>query len=336
MRLLLGLAAASVLVSLSPTLSAGLDDADLRPVPPRYLDLRYVQGPAEAGTDPRLLDTRPEADCIASSASGAVCLPPEAFFGPHRRLASFRDIAWVLGTAGLRGDETVLVLGNDPVRRDAVSALLYLSGQSQVAVLDDPLDRQLDTGLFDRAAGRARGILRDPIHAGPWREDRILLRDELADALADGNIARLLDGRTADEYWGQRIRARRGGHLPGAELAPAAELRAAFARGEPGLDGEQPVVAYAHDPLTGLAYLTLLRAGFGLDAALYLGGWREWADDGRLPADAVSYAEPRAEPAVPTPAAPRTPMPAGQQSLLTLAALACASGFGYLLGKRTA
>jgi thiosulfate/3-mercaptopyruvate sulfurtransferase len=297
--------------------------------------LRYVRHPAEAGTHPRLLDTRPEADCLANSASGAVCLPPEAFFGPHRRLASFRDISWVLGSAGLRGDETLLVLGNDPVRRDAVAALLYLSGQSQVAVLEGRLDHQIDAGLLDSAAGRARGILRDPIHTGTWREERILLRGELAQALANGDIARLLDGRTADEYWGERIRARRGGHLPGAELAPAAQLRAAVARGESALHGEQPLVAYAHDPLTGLAYLTLLRAGLGLDVTLYLGGWREWAEDGRLPADAVSYAEPRA-----TPGVPRTPLSAGHQwlltpTLLTLAALAGAGAFGYLLGKRT-
>ncbi|NEX22456.1 hypothetical protein G3480_19455 [Thiorhodococcus mannitoliphagus] len=322
---MLGLAAMSVLATLSAPLSAGMPDAGLR----------YVRNPVAAGTDLRLIDTRPEADCIASSASGAVCLPPEAFFGPHRRLASFRDIAWVLGTAGLRGDESVLVLGNDPVRRDAVAALLYLAGQSEVSVLYGRLDRLLDVGLFEKGVGRGRGILRDPIHAGHWLEDRILLRNELAEALADGDIVRLLDGRTADEYWGAQIRARRGGHLPGAELAPAARLRAAFARGEAAIHGEQPLVAYAHDPLTGLAYLTLLRAGFGLDARLYLGGWREWADDGQLPADAVSYPEPRAQPAVPL--APRS---AGHQrvptpALLTLAALAAAGGFGYRLGKRT-
>ncbi len=320
-QLLLGLAATLAIVSLSATHAASVSTTDLH----------YLQDPtAAADSNLRLVDTRPEASCRAGSAVGAVCLPPEAFFGPHRRLASFRDITWVLGTAGLHGDEQVLVLGNDPIRRDAVAALLYLAGQSRVAVLNGPINSLLISDGSEQTAGGMRGILRDPIHTGPWREDRILLRDELAEALADGGIGRLLDGRTIDEYWGERIRARRGGHVPGAELAPAAQLRAALARGEPGPHSEGPVVAYAHDPLTGLAYLTLLRAGFGLDASLYLGGWREWADDGRLPADAHSYKEPGPEPKMPP-----TQMPARSQSLFTLAAVISAGGFGYLLGRRT-
>lgn len=319
--LLFALSAVSALVSVS----------SLRASTQGGTELRYIQDlGAVAGANTKLVDTRPEALCRAASIAGAVCLPPEAFFGPHRRLASFRDISWVLGTAGLRGDETVLVLGDDPVRRDAVAALIYLSGQSQVAVLDGPVDAQLRASGSAQAAGRIRGILRDPIHVGSWREDRILLRDELAEALADGRIDRLLDGRAAAEYWGQHVRARRGGHVPGAEPAPAAQLRAAVARGEPGPRSEVPVVAYAHDPLTGLAYLTLLRAGFGLDATLYLGGWREWADDCRLPADALSYTDPG-----PKPERPPAPMAAWPQSLLTLAAVAGAGGFGYLLGRRT-
>lgn len=319
-------------------------------------DLRYL-APAAVPVDAALqfVDSRPESDCLGGSVAGAVCLPAGAFFGPHGRLASARDISWILGCAGLGGDESVLVFGPDPVRRDAVAALLYLAGQSRVTVLDGSLEDLFAHGGLVPAPGRARGILRDPIHVGPWRDDLILLRDELADALAQGRVDRLLDGRASDEYWGERIRARRGGHIPGAQSAPAVELRAALADGEAGLAAATPVVAYAQDPLAGLAYLTLLRAGLRLDATLYVGGWREWADHGRLPVDAVSYAPvDLLTQTVSNPIAPnenardkndqndnvpgRTtvlPTSALARSLLTLAAIVAAGGFGYLLGRRT-
>jgi len=309
-------------------------------VEPPSSDLRYVQEAATVSSRPTLIDSRTEARCRAATVPGAVCLPPEAFFGPHRRLASVRDISWVLGSAGLRGDEAVLVLGDDPVRRDAIAALLYLAGQSQVLVLNAPMDELAGRADVAWTPGRPRAILREPIHLGPWRDELIVLRDELAEGVAKARVARLLDGRSLEEYWGERIRARRGGHLPGAEPAPAADLRAALGRGEAVLSAEMPVIAYAHDPLTGLAYFTLLRAGLGVDASVYLGGWREWADDGRLPADAVTYAQydapsQRAPERTPPQEAPRSPSAAWPQSLLTLAAVVTAGSFGFLLGRRT-
>jgi thiosulfate/3-mercaptopyruvate sulfurtransferase len=276
-----------------------------------------------------VVDTRPEPACLERSLDQARCLPTGTFLGPQRRLASFRDIVWVLGTAGLRGDETVLVAGADPVRRDAVAALLHLAGQRRVEVLIPPLPQYLGTPGTAAGTGRVRGVVRDPIYTGQVREDLIVLRDELVRRLTAPGAPRLLDGRPVDEYWGERLRARRGGHLPGAELAPAAELRAALARGEKPLAAAGEVVAYGHEPLTGLAYLTLLRAGYGIDARLYPGGWREWADDGRLPADAVAYREP--EP-VETSGAPGAGPWA--QALLTLGAALAAALFGYLLGRR--
>jgi thiosulfate/3-mercaptopyruvate sulfurtransferase len=304
--------------------------------------LRYVQEPAAAGSDPVLIDTRPEAECTAESVPTAVCLPPEAFFGPHRRLASPRDISWVLGTSGLRGDETVLVLGTDPVRRDAVAALLYLAGQRQVFVLNASMHAVFAAADAPWTPGRPRAMLREAIHLGPWRDDAIILRDELADVLAADSAAesgafRLLDGRTQDEYWGARIRAARGGHLPGAEPLPAAGLRLALDRGEAGPIVDVPVIAYGHDPLTGLAFFALLRAGFGLDATLYPGGWREWAADGALPADAVTYPAIDAKAAAGRqPASVSGPVEGSVwiQSLLTVMAVVTAGGFGYLLGRR--
>jgi len=115
-----------------------------------------------------------------------------------------------------------------------------------------------------------------------------VLRDEMR---ALRPMPALLDGRTNAEYWGETARAARSGHLPGAISLPALQLRAALgvaAESKPVLP-QGKAVAYAHDPFEGMAYLTLLSAGYGVPVRLYAEGWAEWAADGALPADAVAY-----------------------------------------------
>lgn len=292
--------------------------------------LSYVTTvPGDAATV--VIDTRPQQRCFAESLAGARCLPPEDIFGPHGRLASIRDIAWVFGTAGLSGAETVLVAGDDARRRDVMAALLFLAGQSQVQVLLPPLSGLLEgPAKPPHSPGRGRGMVRDPIYQAQAREGLWLLRDELLAQLGNADTPRILDGRPAAAYWGETIRARRGGHLPGAEPAPAGELRRALAEGRRELQTGGPVIAYAHDPYAGLAYLTLLRAGLGVDARLYMGGWREWAEDGGLPVEAATYAE-QTRPAI----RPVTARPLGLQLLIILLAVLAAAGFGFMFGRRT-
>lgn len=252
-------------------------------------DFAYVRA-AEPGAV--AVDTRPLAACREKSLAGARCLPAADFLGPHNRLPSARDLLWLLGTAGLSGEETVLVAGQDAVARDFVAGLLYVAGQRSVRVLSEPVGRLLEQGAA-AGPGRERGMIREAVFAAPMRDGLLLLRDELRGELRTSK-ATLLDGRTEQEYWGETVRAARGGHLPGAVSLPALQLRGAQ---NPVLPEGGPV-AYAHDALEGFAYLTLLRAGHGVAAKLYAEGWAEWAADGALPADAVSYpdhAQPAAE-----------------------------------------
>ena len=250
-------------------------------------DFAYVRAvPPEA--DLVVIDARPSADCAAKSLAGARCLPAADFLGPHNRLPSARDLLWLLGTAGLSGEETVLVAGQDAVARDFVAGLLHVAGQRSVRVLTEPVGRVLEQGAA-AGAGRSRGMIREAVFTAPMRDGLLLLRDELR---AQRPQPLLLDGRTEHEYWGETVRAARGGHLPGAISLPALQLRGAR---NPVLPEGSPV-AYAHDALEGFAYLTLLRAGHGVAAKLYAEGWAEWAAAGALPADSVSYPE-RAQPA---------------------------------------
>lgn len=290
-------------------------------------DFAYVRA-AEPGAV--VVDARPLAACREKSLVGARCLPAADFLGPHRRLPSARDILWLLGTAGLSGEEAVLVVGQDAVARDFVAGLLYVAGQRSVRVLAEPVGRALEQGAA--APGRERGMIREAVFAAPMRDGLLVLRDELR-ALRPSPP--LLDGRTENEYWGETVRAARGGHLPGAVSLPALQLRMALDPSvkRPVLPEGSPV-AYAHDAYEGLAYLTLLIAGHNVPVRLYAEGWAEWAADGGLPADAVSHPE-RTQPVEAKSQSPQDG--AARQGAMLAAALALALAvfaFGWWAAKR--
>lgn len=235
-----------------------------------------------------VVDTRPVEACKLRSLAGAICLPATDFLGPHRRLPGERDLLWLLGTAGLKGDETVLVVGQDATARDFVAGLLYVSGQHRLRVLTEPVGRLLESGI-GTGPGRERNFAREKVFEAAMRDGLVVLRDDLRTM---NPLPMLLDGRSEAEYWGEVARGARSGHLPGAVSLPGLALRAALATPEtrPVLPEGGPV-AYGHDGYEGLAYLTLLTAGYGVPARLYLAGWSEWAADGALPIDAAAYPE---------------------------------------------
>ena len=293
---------------------------------------RYIDGPVpsvKAGAI--VVDSRPLAACQARSIDGARCLPSATFLGPHRRLAALPDILWALGTAGLTGEETAVVVGEEPSARDFVAGILYLAGQRQVAILRAPVSLLRDSF----GPGTPRGMVRESVFRAPVRDHLWVLRGELAARLAGGPPPMLLDGRTESEFWGETVRAARGGHLPGAESLPTSSVRAAMARGETvGPFAGEPV-AYAHDVVDGVAFFTLLRAGAGISARLYPGGWAEWSSDGTLPADAATYPD-RAGSASRTEARPATLASPVWLSLVaaTLLGAILAAG-GFYVGRRT-
>jgi hypothetical protein len=123
-------------------------------------DFAYTQ---KVGAGETVIDTRPLADCKRASLPGARCLPAEEFLGPQRRLPSERDILWLLGTAGLDGSETALVVGQDATARDFVAGLLYLAGQKSVRILTGPLPRLA-------GGGQERGMVRSAVWTAPMRD----------------------------------------------------------------------------------------------------------------------------------------------------------------------
>ncbi len=278
-----------------------------------------------------VVDSRAIEVCQKRSFEGARCLSPATFLGPHRRLAALPDILWVLGAAGLTGEETAMVVGDEPTARDFVAGLLYLVGQRRVAILRAPVGQGVEPSSGSFGPGMARGMTREKVFQTPVRDDLWILRRELAAWLAGDSPPMLLDGRGESEFWGETVRAARGGHLPGGESLPASVVRAALARNEVigSLAGEP--VAYAHDVVEGIAFFALLRAGAGVSARVYPGGWAEWAADGSLPADAATYPDRAGSMAVAAP----SPMTPAWPVFLAVALLggALAAG-GFYLGRR--
>ncbi len=309
-------------------------------------EFAYVRHPREAGATEdsggrvRLIDARPAAQCAVATLAGARCLPADELFAPGGRLPAARDLLWLLGTAGLTGAETVVVVGQDVASRDAVAGVLHAAGQRRVRIATEPVARLLAAGAAS-APGVARDFARRTVFTAPMRDDRLVLHHELLSALPH---ARLIDGRATTEYWGERARAPRSGHLPGAIGIPADTLRAALGGAGPApLLPSAPAVAYAHDAREGFALLALLVAGFDADVRLYADGWARWASDGALPIDAPGHGDAEAY------GAARVAADAGQTGATTTgrsgtaaigaglaaAAIACAAfGAGWWLARR--
>ena len=249
------------------------------------MPLRYVDETALGSKNMIIVDARPADMCEEATLPGARCLPAEDFLGLDERLAGFANIAWVLGSAALTGDEHVLVVGGNPVRRDFVAGLLYVMGQKAVSVLT--------TGVaamkVKLEAGDPRGMLRTKIWQAQTRDQSLVFVNELKILLAGKSTALLLDGRAEKAYWGREVRAARGGHLPGAQHFPATELRADVARGKANLPVRGDVIVYARGPVDSIAYMTLVMAGTGTQVRVFAGGWAKWAADGALPADAETH-----------------------------------------------
>jgi thiosulfate/3-mercaptopyruvate sulfurtransferase len=124
-------------------------------------------------------------------------------------------------------------------------------------------------------------------------ESRLATAQYIFDHLKDPNV-RIHDARSDAEYYGEHVRAARGGTVPGAvhlewvhfigpegALKPAAELRAMLE--ERGLTPDKEIVPLCHGGYRSAhAYLVYRLLGYPR-ARNYLGSWKEWGDHTDLP-----------------------------------------------------
>ncbi len=247
--------------------------------------IEYLSDTVTSSAFDRIIDTRSADLCREKTLAGARCLPPEKVLGPHRRMPNFSGLLWLLGTAGLGGDEHVLVIGDDKNRRDFIAGMLYISGQNRVSILDVPIT---GSARFQTGPGLLPSKIRERVYIAPMRSESVVLRSELNAVIMSDNPPVLLDGRSDEEYWGARVRAARGGHLPGAQHFSSTLVGSKNYKGISFPRKNGSPIAYGHDGYEGLAYLARLIAN-DIDSQVYIEGWSGWASDGSLPIDSASY-----------------------------------------------
>jgi hypothetical protein len=125
-----------------------------------------------------LLDARDLKICQSSSVSGAYCLPASDFYAKNGELASFYDIGWAFGTAGLKESDNTLVFSDRAQDGYLLAGLLFLSGQQKVTYWTGTI-RQLQA-LFGESAGKPRGILRSHVYSGVMQDSYLVLDNDSA------------------------------------------------------------------------------------------------------------------------------------------------------------
>jgi thiosulfate/3-mercaptopyruvate sulfurtransferase len=240
-----------------------------------------------------LVDTRPVKDFHAGHLSGARHFDPFPFHHTdtsERGIAEFgAQLQWIFSALGITGRKTVVFYENESGMRAA-------RGQWALEYAGHPKARMLDGGL-KAAAGETLTTKVDKFAAtdfGPSPRAEILATyTHLLDRIGRPDV-QIFDVRSDEEYFGERVRAKHGGAIPGAfhqdwsaalaadgTVKSPAELRAQFEA--IGLDPAAEVVTYCQGGYRAAhAYIALKIAGY-TKVRNYLGSWAEWGNRDDLP-----------------------------------------------------
>lgn len=255
--------------------------------------------PRDAGTLV-VVDARPAADFSKGHLPGAVSLPASETFDPARD-KNYPDrperLAALFGARGIGAGRRVLTYdngGETPAAR-LLWTLEYL-GHSDVAVLDGGVRGWQAAGgeLTQNATDARQTTFRAAVDAA-----RLHGRDDCLRHVGDrtvgtvGTVA-MVDARSAEEYRGEDVRAKFGGHIPeavnvdwrlvfdesGRLKSPVALAALYQARG---ITRERGVVAYCQTgQRSSVSYWTLRLLGYPR-VANYAGSWVEWGNDPATP-----------------------------------------------------
>ena len=240
-----------------------------------------------------LIDTRPVKDFHAGHLSGARHFDPFPFHHTdtsERGVAEFgAQLQWIFSALGITGRETVVFYENESGMRAA-------RGQWALEYAGHPKTRMLDGGL-KAAAGETLTTKVDKFAATDFalspRAEVLATYAYLLDRIGLPDV-QIFDVRSAEEYFGERVRAKHGGAIPGAfhqdwmaalgadgTVKSPAELRAQFEA--LGLDPAAEIIPYCQGGYRAAhAYLALKIAGYPR-VRNYLGSWAEWGNRDDLP-----------------------------------------------------
>ena len=240
-----------------------------------------------------LVDTRPVKDFHAGHLRGARHFDPFPFHHTdtsERGIAQFdAQLQWIFSALGITGRKTVVFYENE-------SGMRASRGQWSLEYAGHPKARMLDGGL-KAAAGESLTAKLDKFAATDFelspRAEILATYEHLLDRIGHPDV-QIFDVRSDEEYFGERVRAKHGGAIPGAfhqdwtaelgadgTVKSPAELRAQFEA--IGLDPTAEIVTYCQGGYRAAhAYIALKIAGYA-KVRNYLGSWAEWGNRDNLP-----------------------------------------------------
>ncbi|GAC1337003.1 MAG: thiosulfate sulfurtransferase [Myxococcales bacterium] len=252
---------------------------------------------AQHARDPgvRILDARPPEAYAKAHIPGAVNVPVAETLDPdqmHNLPAAQAKLEALFSRAGVAKDTIAVAYdngGETPAAR--LFWTLELLGQEHAAVLDGGL------AAWTKAGG---AVTAQPTQAAPARftatpqaAPRIASRAQVARALGDGRTI-IIDARSPAEYRGDDLRAKFGGHIPGAvnvdwranleadgRLKPPAALAAIYQGA--GATPDKEVIAHCQTGQRSAVTYWALRALGYPKVENYAGSWVEWGNDPKTP-----------------------------------------------------
>jgi len=250
-----------------------------------------------SGTPPLVLDVRPAEAFAVSRLPGALHIDLWGVSLIDTDPAPLRAFMWMIGhlfsLRGVTPDRPVVVYEDQSgIRAARVFWFLEYLGHPNVRVLDGGFPAWTRAG-FDAATD-----ITTPVPSA-WHGEaapaRLATWDKVRDRLNSSDVA-IVDTRAAAEFYGEQVRAKRGGAIPGAvhlewtqNLSPDGtyksvdDLRAMYAA--LGVTPDREVVTYCQGGYRAAhTYLALRLLGFPRVRA-YTGSWKEWGDRDDLPID---------------------------------------------------
>lgn len=239
------------------------------------------------------IDTRAADDYWAGHIRGARHFDPFPFHysdSSDRGVREFRaQLEWIFSALGITGKETVVCYENDSGMRAArVLWLLEWMGHRRAKMLDGGL-----RALANEKLSAAPPAIKPTHFKGAARDEISASSAYIVERLGRPEV-RIFDVRSDAEYFGERVRARHGGAIPGSahrdwteantpdgKFKPPATLRAEYEA--LGLRPDAEIIPYCQGGYRAAHALVALRLAGYPNVRNYWGSWAEWGNRDDVP-----------------------------------------------------